>query len=237
MAEWQTRVPAQLKVSEVYGTTIAIIKESFSTVMALCLLLMVPYALCQLLAYEGALLFLLTLIPQFVLGAWASAAFTKVAQRADEGATDKRSALEIITSVLPMTMTLVLIQIVVGILFGIGLVLLIVPGLIVIAVWAVAIQSAVIEGSKVERSLSRSAELTKGNRIQIVMIILVPFVLFGALFALSAYLEAKGPVLAGAISALSNIVAFPVFTILLTVVYCRLRDGEHPEAPVPSTVG
>lgn len=48
--------------------------------------------------------------------------------------------------------------------FGLGLVALIVPGLMLITAWAVAVPVRVIENTRILDTFSRSAELTKGHR-------------------------------------------------------------------------
>jgi hypothetical protein len=60
-----------------------------------------------------------------------------------------------------------------GIGIAFGAVLLIVPGLILLTMWSVAIPSAVVERTGVFRSLSRSTELTRGRRWAVFGAILV----------------------------------------------------------------
>jgi Membrane domain of glycerophosphoryl diester phosphodiesterase len=59
----------------------------------------------------------------------------------------------------------------VGIGIGIGLILLIVPAIILTLMWAVTIPVAVLEDKGLRGSTSRSAELTKGSRGRIFMIL------------------------------------------------------------------
>lgn len=65
----------------------------------------------------------------------------------------------------------------VGVIFGFGVVfgmiLLIVPGIIVLLMWAVAAPAVVIEREGVFRALSRSRELTKGARWKILALFMV----------------------------------------------------------------
>jgi hypothetical protein len=64
-----------------------------------------------------------------------------------------------------------------GIGIGLGMLLLIVPGLILYAMWAVAIPAATIEGTGVTGSLSRSVELTRGRRWRVFGALLVAVLL------------------------------------------------------------
>jgi hypothetical protein len=61
---------------------------------------------------------------------------------------------------------------------GIGFVLLIVPGIILLMVWAVAVPALVVERQGILASFSRSAELTKGSRWRIFGLALVLLVIY-----------------------------------------------------------
>ena len=65
---------------------------------------------------------------------------------------------------------------------GVGLVLLIVPGIILALMWALTIPVAVLEDTGLGDSLSRSAELTKGSRGRVFVIYLLFAVLFYAFY-------------------------------------------------------
>jgi hypothetical protein len=64
-----------------------------------------------------------------------------------------------------------------GIGIALGMVLLIVPGLILATMWAVAIPAAVIEETGVTASLSRSQQLTSGRRWRVLGAYLVTFLI------------------------------------------------------------
>ncbi|HUI83234.1 MAG TPA: glycerophosphoryl diester phosphodiesterase membrane domain-containing protein [Candidatus Binatia bacterium] len=68
-----------------------------------------------------------------------------------------------------------------GIGIAIGLVLLIVPGIILFLMWALAIPVAVLEDAGLGESLSRSRELTREHRGRVFLIYLLYFVLVFAL--------------------------------------------------------
>jgi hypothetical protein len=66
-----------------------------------------------------------------------------------------------------------LVSLLYGIGVGIGLVLLIVPGVILLCVWYVAIPVTVVEQPGVIKAFGRSAELTKGHRVTLFITLLV----------------------------------------------------------------
>lgn len=92
---------------------------------------------------------------------------------------------------------------------GIGTVLLIVPGVILFLMWALAIPVAVLEDTGLSESLSRSSFLTAGHRLRVVAIYLLYFTL---VFTLDA--AVMGPL--GVIIALKG------------------GGGAHPPAPIIS---
>lgn len=70
--------------------------------------------------------------------------------------------------------------IVAGVIIALGLVLLIVPGIILMCMYWVAVPCAVIEKAGVGSALSRSATLTKGRRWAILGIVIIPGLIVGA---------------------------------------------------------
>src|SRR5215469_18216689 len=65
---------------------------------------------------------------------------------------------------------------------GVGLALLIVPGIILALMWALTIPVAVIEDTGLRDSVNRSAELTKGHRGRVFVLGLLVIVLWYAIF-------------------------------------------------------
>jgi hypothetical protein len=99
----------------------------------------------------------------------------------------------LLRSVTPVVFPLVIAGILAGIAIGIGLLLLIVPGLYLLTIWAVLAPVIVIERSEVMSAFGRSRELVRGNGWPVFGVILVLFLL--------------QLVVTGAIQALANSVA------------------------------
>jgi hypothetical protein len=68
-----------------------------------------------------------------------------------------------------------------GLGIGLGMVLLIVPGLFLMTMWAVAIPSAVIEQTGVGASFTRSSSLTEGRRWRVFGVIVVSWIVIMAI--------------------------------------------------------
>lgn len=125
--------------------------------------------------------------------------------------------------------------IVYGLLVGLGTVLLVVPGMIVMTIFYVALPAAVLENKGVGGAMARSSDLTRGNRWQIFgAVLLFAVVMFGAtlLIGLLLYLTMKDQALQeGSIPAWLEV----AFTLLLApfgatmpaVCYFLLRTGKE----------
>lgn len=92
---------------------------------------------------------------------------------------------------------------------GVGFVLLVVPGIILLLMWALTIPVAVLEDTGLRDSVSRSAELTKGHRGRVFVIYLLFLVLIYA-----AYLAWELPVFAtiGVMSRGRGALTIPLWT-------------------------
>ncbi len=88
--------------------------------------------------------------------------------------------------ILPVLARLIWLTLLTGIMIAAGLLLFIVPGLILITIWSVAIQAVVVERATVLGSLSRSRELIRGNgwRVFLFLLLLALILLMAATLAL-----------------------------------------------------
>ena len=120
-----------------------------------------------------------------------------------------------------------------------GFLFLIVPGIILICVYGMAIPVAVVERPGIMASLTRSAELTRGNRWRIFGVILVIFAiqaLAGILIGLPlAFLteEGLGTTLLGILDFVLQAFAAALNAVVIAVIYHDLRvsqEGADSEA-------
>ena len=123
-----------------------------------------------------------------------------------------------------------------GIAIGIGLILLIVPGLILITWWAVIIPVIVLEHVGTFDSFSRSRELVRGFDWQVFGVIVIQFLIFIGFGIVLAIVLAPFPEEVS--SFLSNVVsgAFtgPFAALVTTLLYFRLKAAkEGPAVPPP----
>jgi hypothetical protein len=117
-----------------------------------------------------------------------------------------------------------------GLAITIGLLLLIVPGLFLMTIWAVIIPVIVLEQRSAGEAFSRSRELVRGNGWNVFgLIVLVVLVLFAATIVLSILLFWLPDGLGAYIRDLiSNSLTAPFIAVALTLAYFRLREREAP---------
>ena len=130
----------------------------------------------------------------------------------------------------PHLVPAILAGIVAGVGIFIGLVLLVVPGLYLLTMWAVIIPVIVLEGVPVGAAFSRSRALVRGNGWQVfgVLLILVLAALVGTAIVSGLFTLALPDFVGRWLgSAVANAVVVPFFAIAVTVMYLRLR-GEQP---------
>jgi hypothetical protein len=144
------------------------------------------------------------------------------------------SAGDLVRSAMPVVLPLIGAGLLAGIAIGIGLVLLIVPGLFLLTIWAVIAPVIVVERSGVMSSFGRSRELVRGNGWQVFGAIAVAFVivLLGSIFfGAIADAIANGPLIRIVFSALASTITAPVSALVAAVLYFRLRAIEGSPAP------
>ena len=115
-----------------------------------------------------------------------------------------------------------------GVAIGFGCVLLLVPGIILAIVLAVAVPASVVEQSGPFASLARSSELTKGNRWQIFGIGLVLVVASIASSGVAVVCRlVLGAVLGGLLGLAAQILVSAYFSVVGAVLYHDLRVAKE----------
>ncbi|HEY4922175.1 MAG TPA: hypothetical protein VII40_18885 [Xanthobacteraceae bacterium] len=109
-----------------------------------------------------------------------------------------------------------------------GLVLLLVPGFILLVMWAVVVPACLVEGLGPIESMSRSAALTKGHRWQIfgIMIVLGIVNWIGTV-VLGFVLRPAGPVVAALVTLVWTAAWAAYWNCLLIMIYHDLRVAKE----------
>ncbi|MDP9189386.1 MAG: hypothetical protein M3O25_09075 [Actinomycetota bacterium] len=160
----------------------------------------------------------------------------KLVQDVRDGKRDQ-SVGELFSAAAPFLVTLILNGILAGIAIGIGFLLLIVPGLILLTIWAVVSPAIVVENEGVIGAFGRSRELVRGNGWPVFgaiviafLIVIVTQVVFGAIGA--AIGDDAGRVIVGAIG---QVLVVPIAALVAAILFFDLGGGHaDPAEPGPA---
>ena len=162
----------------------------------------------------------------------------KLVQDVRDGRRDN-SVGELFSAAAPYIGTLILNGILAGIAIAIGFVLIIVPGLILLTIWAVIAPSIVVEDQGVIDAFGRSRELVRGNGWPVFGAIVLAFLIVFAVSLIAGLIGAAlgdaGRVILGAIA---NVLTAPVAALVASILFFDLGGGSAaPSAPPEAPVG
>jgi hypothetical protein len=118
-------------------------------------------------------------------------------------------------------------SILVGIVVGVGLILLIVPGVIFFTMLAVTIPVVVIERKGVTDAMSRSWALAKGNFWHVLGTLVVTFIITGIVSAIITAIGGSNWFLAWIFGSIAQIIAAPFSALVAVLLYLDLRTRSE----------
>jgi hypothetical protein len=198
---------------------------SFVTYLVVALL---AALLAAILTWVGVVIgLLLTIVAAF----WLQAALVKAVEDVRDGRADM-SLQETFNVAKPHLGSVIVAGILAGLGILIGLILLIVPGLFLMTIWAVIVPVIVLEGKSAGESFSRSRELVRGYGWGVFGVILLTILLLiGVEIVIGLVLSPLAGWLKGFVSNIvSGTLTAPVFAIVLTLLYFRLKAAKEPAA-------
>ncbi len=172
---------------------------------------------------------LVAIIAAFLL----QAALVKAVQDVRDGRVDL-SIGETVSAATPYLGSVVLASFLAGIAIAIGLVLVIVPGLYLMTIWAVIVPVIVIEGSGALASFGRSQQLVRGRGWHVfATLVLVYVILLVVKLVLGLIFLALPHVLGSGLSSIiSGTLIAPYLALVVTLAYYRLSgDSQVPTSP------
>jgi hypothetical protein len=214
----------QLDIGGVFEKTTDIYKQCFGTVWVVALILMIPSAIIVAILGNDGILGLIGSLVNLAASAWLVGSIVRIVQDVEADGRVDLSVGDILGSVWPRLISLILLEIVVGILIAIGLLLLIVPGVILALMWIAAIPAMVVEERGVFESMTRSSDLTRGNRMRILAVGLVVLAAYIVIAVIGALLVAAVPVLGVIVMIALAVLLYPYVSIITSVLYFRLRE-------------
>ncbi|MCU0313976.1 MAG: hypothetical protein MUC84_07950 [Solirubrobacteraceae bacterium] len=213
------------RVFEIYGKTAG-------TVIPAALVLFIPVALLGAIFDESAGGQLLANMVSIVASLWFAGIVVKAVQDVHEDGRLDASAGELFGSVTHVLFPLFLVGLVAGIAVVFGLLLFIIPGLILITIWAVAAPVVVLENPGVFKALGRSRELVKGNGWQVFGVLVAIFAIVIVASIVIGSIAAIGDtfILTFLVTLLLMLALAPIQALVQAVLYFALREAHGSPA-------
>ena len=234
---------AKLDTGRVFERVFSFYGSQFTLLIPAALVLFVPVAVINaLLLKEGGLLLLVSAAVGLVASFWYQGMVVEATRDILDGRRDQTIG-SLFRSAAPFIGPLLAVGVLAGIAIAIGLLLLIVPGLILITIWAVVVPVIVVERAGVFEAFGRSRELVRGNGWRVFGVIVVLFlvaIVFGGLVrGIIGGLTDESFVGYAIADAIVNVLIVPLTALAATVVFVELRrlKGqpllEEGPAPLP----
>ncbi|HVV89082.1 MAG TPA: hypothetical protein VHB53_01185 [Solirubrobacterales bacterium] len=225
-----------LRVGDVLTRVFDLYKEHFGVLIpAAFWLFLVVSILSGIVGQHDAGLLLIVAVVSFAVAILYQGMVVSLVHDVRDGRRDS-SVGELFNSVGPVFGPLVGASILYGIGVGIGFFLLIVPGCILLTIWAVIAPAIVIEKKDVFGSFGRSRELVRGHGWPVFGTVIVATLITAvAGFILTAIAEAiaGGPILRIVFGALASTLTAPIGGLVAAVLYYRLLELKGGAAPPP----
>ena len=231
----------KLDVARVFERVFQIYRDQFTLLIPAALVVFVPVALLSGLIYAGDI----SVFGALIVAALATIAtywFQGMVVEAAEDILDGRrdhTVGSLVRSVTPVIVPLIVAGILAGIAVGIGLLLLIVPGLFLLTIWAVVAPVVVLERKGAFDAFRRSRELVRGNGWQVFGVIVVLFLLQ---FIVTAVIQAIANGISDSFAAYAvsdlivRLLVAPLSALAAAVLYFELRGRKEDAGAADATL-
>jgi len=234
----------KLDVGNVLTRTFEVYRDQFTLLIPAALVVFLPVAIINGISFNaGGLLALLVALAIGVIATyWFQGMVVEAVRDILDGRRD-HTVGSLFSSAAPVVAPLIGAGLLAGIATGIGFILLIIPGLFLLTIWAVLAPVIVVERTGVFQAFERSRQLVKGHGWQVFGVIVVLFLIgFAATAVVQAILVAIADSFIGYFLSelIVRVLVSPLSAIAAAVMFFELkaRHGEPvPELGTPATAG
>jgi hypothetical protein len=229
----------KLDVGAVINRVFQIYVDQASVLMpAAAVVFVISGIIGQLLIAASAALALLALIISLIATTLFTGMIVELVADVQDGRRDS-SPGQLLRATSPVIGSLILVGVVAGIGIVIGFVVIIVPGLILLTIWAVAAPVVVLERPAGLGALGRSRELVRGNGWNVFAVILLLVIVVGVVsFVIDAIGASAGTSAGIVVRVIVGVLTAPISSLAAAVLYFELRGssgerGSGSELPGP----
>ena len=223
---------ANIDVGDVIGRAFAIYKENAVILIVAALIVFAVSAVAVVLL--PGVLAIIALAITVILATFYQGMVVELVRDVQDGRRDHTLG-ELFKSVSPVALPLFVVAVLAGLGIAIGFILLIIPGLILLTIWAVVAPVVVLEKPGIGRTFGRSRELVRDNGWRVFAVIVLVFlitIVFGFVIGIIGAIfgdvgNAIGQLLANALTA-------PISALVAAVLYFRLREAKGEAAGLES---
>lgn len=231
----------KLSVGDALGKTFSIYREQAGALIPIAFWLFLAVAIVEALAAGNLVLGLIALVISLAVSTLYQGTVVGLVSDVQDGRRDYTIG-EQMRAVAPVVMPLIGAGILSGLGIVLGLVLLVVPGLFLLTIWAVIAPVIVVERSGVIDSFGRSRELVRGSGWPVFWTVVVAFLItFVAAIAFAALAVAlsDGILIEIVLLTLGATFTAPIPALVASVLYFRLLElrAEPPADSVPKQPG
>jgi len=224
----------KVSVGETIGEAFSIYRDQAGVLLPVAFWLFLISAIVEAATNQVLALFWIAIVVSVTVATLYQGMVVGLVKDVQDGRRDS-SVGELMRSVLPVFWRLLGASILLALgIFG-GTLLLIVPGLYLLTIWAVVAPAIVVERRKVTDAFGRSRQLVRGNGWPVFWTMVVATLIgIAAALGLTALATAvvEGEIVGLVFTVLAQTVAAPIAALIASVLYFRLLEIEH-QRPEP----
>lgn len=228
----------KLDIGGTLGQAFAIYREQAGVLLPLAFTLFLLVAVIEDVVSSNLLLFPLGLAVSMIAGTLFQGMVVGLVSDVQDGRRDS-SVEDLVRTATPVILPLIGAGLLAGLAIGVGFLLLVVPGLILMTIWAVIAPVIVVERSGVRAAFGRSRELVRDNGWQVFGVIVSVFlitVVVGILFTVIAVGISDTVVVRVLFNVIASTLTAPIAALAAAVIYFRLRELKGAAVSEPESV-